>query len=66
MRRLANTIWHTLNEPRVITLIMVLVYVLILANGIFVLLHHTSWFALMYALFSVAGCALAIPARQRE
>ena len=65
MRRLANTIWHTLKEPRVITLIMVLVYVLILANGIFVLLHHTSWFALMYALFSVAGCALAIPSAWR-
>ena len=65
MRRLANTIWHTLKEPRVITLIMVLVYVLILTNGIFVLLHHTSWFALMYALFSVAGCALAIPSAWR-
>lgn len=65
MRRLANTIWHTLKEPRVITLIMVLVYVLILANGIFVLLHHTSWLALMYALFSVAGCALAIPSAWR-
>ena len=65
MRRLANTLWHTLNEPRVITLIMVLVYVLILANGIFVLLHHTSWLALMYALFSVAGCALAIPSAWR-
>lgn len=65
MRRLVNTIWHTLKEPRVITLIMVLVYVLILANGIFVLLHHTSWFALMYALFSVAGCALAIPSAWR-
>ena len=44
---------------------MVLVYVLILANGIFVLLHHTSWLALMYALFSVAGCALAIPSAWR-
>lgn len=65
MRRLANTIWHTLNEPRVITLIMVLVYVLILANGIFVLLHHTSWLALMYALFSVVGCAAAIPSAWR-
>lgn len=65
MRRLANTLWRTLKEPRVITLIMVLVYVLILANGIFVLLHHTSWFALMYALFSVAGCALAIPSAWR-
>ena len=65
MRRLVNTIWHTLKEPRVITMIMVLVYVLILANGIFVLLHHTSWFALMYALFSVAGCALAIPSAWR-
>ena len=65
MRRLVNTIWHTLKEPRVITLIMVLVYVLILANGIFVLLHHTSWLALMYALFSVAGCALAIPSAWR-
>lgn len=65
MRRLANTIWHTLKEPRVITLIMVLVYVLILANGIFVLLHHTSWLALMYALFSVVGCAAAIPSAWR-
>ena len=65
MRRLVNTIWHTLNEPRVITLIMVLVYVLILANGIFVLLHHTSWLALMYALFSVVGCAAAIPSAWR-
>ena len=65
MRRLANTIWHTLKEPRVITLIMVLVYVLILANGVFVLLHHTSWFVRMYALFSVAGCALAIPSAWR-
>ena len=65
MRRLVNTIWHTLKEPRVITLIMVLVYVLILANGIFVLLHHTSWFDLMFALFSVAGCALAIPSAWR-
>lgn len=34
MRRLISAIWHTLKEPRVITLIMVLVYVLILANGI--------------------------------
>ena len=65
MRRLANTLWHTLKEPRVITLIMVLVYVLILANGIFVLLHHTSWLALMYALFSVVGCAAAIPSAWR-
>ena len=65
MRRLISAIWHTLKEPRVITLIMVLVYVLILANGIFVLLHHTSWFALMYALFSVVGCALAIPSAWR-
>lgn len=65
MRRLVNTIWHTLKEPRVITLIMVLVYVLILANGIFVLLHHTSWLALMYALFSVVGCAAAIPSAWR-
>ena len=65
MRRLISAIWHTLKEPRVITLIMVLVYVLILANGIFVLLHHTSWLALMYALFSVAGCALAIPSAWR-
>ena len=65
MRRLANTIWHPLKEPRVITLIMVLVYVLILANGIFVLLHHTSWLALMYALFSVVGCAAAIPSAWR-
>ena len=65
MRRLVNTIWRTLKEPRVITLIMVLVYVLILANGIFVLLHHTSWLALMYALFSVVGCAAAIPSAWR-
>ncbi len=65
MRRLISAIWHTLKEPRVITLIMVLVYVLILANGIFVLLHHTSWLALMYALFSVVGCAAAIPSAWR-
>ena len=65
MRRLISAIWRTLKEPRVITLIMVLVYVLILANGICVLLHHTSWLTLMYALFSVAGCALAIPSAWR-
>ena len=65
MRRLVSAVWRTLKEPRVITLIMVLVYVLVLANGVFVLFHPNSWLAVMYALFSVVGCVLAIPSSWR-